>query len=96
VLDDPDVRVRRDRAVHEETRYSGACAFVPVNAADDEHTASTRGITELERVDRTAAYRVPEQLSVLHLRGGKDQADEGLDHHEGYGTVARQVPVTGM
>jgi hypothetical protein len=95
-MDDPDVRVRRDRAVREEARHSGACAFVPVNAADDEDASTPLRIAPLERVDRTAAYRVPEELSMLRGRCSKYEADEGFDHHEGYGTVARQVPVTRM
>jgi hypothetical protein len=96
VMDDPDVGVRRDRAAREEARHSGSRALVAMNTADDEDASTPLGIAQLERVDRAAAYRVPEELSVLHRRGGKYKADEGLDHHEGYGTVARQVPVTGM
>jgi hypothetical protein len=81
-MDDPDVRVRRDCAVREETSHGGACAFVPVNAADDEDASTPLGIAQLERVNRTAAYRVPEELSVLHGHCGEHEADEGLDHHE--------------
>ena len=83
VMDDPDLRVRGDRAVRKQARHGGAGALVAVDTADDEDAAPTGRITELERVDGTAAYRVPEQFPPLDWRGGKCKADEGLDHHEG-------------
>jgi hypothetical protein len=96
VVDDPDVGVRGDCAVRKQARHGGSRAFVGVNAADDEDASAPLGIAELERVDGAAAYRVPEQLSLLDRRGGKYEGDEGLNHHKPYGTVARQVRVTVM
>jgi hypothetical protein len=83
VVDDPDVRIRGDRAVRQQAGHSGAGALVPVDAADDEHSAGAVGVAELERMDRAAAHRVAEQLATLDRGRGESKADESFDHHDG-------------
>jgi hypothetical protein len=83
VVDDPDFRICGDRAVRKQARHGGARALVPVDAADDEHSADALGVAELERMDWAAAHRVPEQLATLDRTGCECEAQEGLDHHDG-------------
>jgi hypothetical protein len=82
VVDDPDVRIRGDRAVRKQARHSGAGTLVPVDAANDEHTAGPLRVAQLERMDGMASHRVAEQLPPLDRTGGECEADEGLDHHD--------------
>jgi hypothetical protein len=82
VVDDPDVRIRGDRAVRKQARHSGAGTLVPVDAANDEHTPGPLRVAQLERMDGTASHGVAEQLPPLDRARGERHADEGFDHHD--------------